>query len=146
WPADRLSVSRLNSALAVRGGTMSPVATARVPGLLLLAGLVVGCSPESQKPGAPPPPKVTVARPVMYPVQAYYEYNGHLDAVQTVDVRARVKGLLKKVHFTEGDEVAKGALLYTIDDREYQTAVRRTAADKAKADADVLNWKAQVRL
>src|SRR5688572_2007918 len=95
---------------------------------------------------APPPPTATVARPVPYPVQAYYEYNGHLAAVETVEVRARVKGILQEVHFVEGDEVEAGAPLYTIDPREYRTAVARATADQARAAADIDNWTAQIRL
>lgn len=119
----------------------------RVPAVLL-AGLLVatGCQRAKPTPPAPPPPPVTVARPVAYPVQNYYEYNGHLEAVESVEVRARVKGLLQDVHFVEGDEVEAGAPLYTIDPREYKTAVARAAADQAKARADIANWKAQIRL
>ena len=115
---------------------------------LLCAALVglAGCQRQKPAPPAPPPPKVTVARPVAYPVQSYYEYNGHLEAVETVEVRARVKGLLEAVHFVEGDEVEAGAPLYTIDPREYRTAVARATADQAKAKADIANWKAQIRL
>jgi multidrug efflux system membrane fusion protein len=92
------------------------------------------------------PPKVTVAHPVAVPVQGYYEYNGHLDAVEMVEIKARVKGLLQEVHFKEGDEVEAGTKLYTIDPREYKTAAARSSADVAKAIADIDNWKAQIKL
>jgi len=120
----------------------------RLMACLLLTGIVslAGCKRDKATPPAPPPPKVTVARPVAYPVQSYYEYNGHLEAVEAVEVRARVKGLLQEVHFVEGDEVEVGAPLFTIDPREYRTAVARATADQAKATADIANWKAQIRL
>ncbi len=96
---------------------------------------------------------VTVARPATADVQSYYEYNGYLDAVETVEIRARVKGFLTKVSLTEeggeireGDEVKAGAKLYTIDPREYQAAVAKADADILKADADIINAKAQVAL
>lgn len=118
--------------------------------LVCLAALglaaLAGCRREKPAPPAPPAPAVTVAHPAVYPVQSYYEYNGHLEAVETVDVRARVKGLLTAVHFVEGDEVEKGAPLYTIDPREYRTGVARAAADQARARADIDNWKAQIKL
>lgn len=112
----------------------------------LLAGLAAaGCK---GKPGAeaPPAPRVTVARTVMAPVRDYYEYNGYLDTTETVEVRARVKGLLTAIHFTEGTEVNKGDLLYEIDQREYVTAEKKAVAEVEKAKADVLNWEAQIKL
>lgn len=119
---------------------------------------LAGCQRQPTAPPDMPPPKVTVARPVSHPVQSYYEYNGHLDAVEMVEIKARVKGLLQTVHFVEGEEVEgptlgpdgevvkPGALLYTIDPREYRTAVARASADLAKATADIGNWQAQIKL
>jgi RND family efflux transporter MFP subunit len=104
-----------------------------------LAGCKVGAPP----PAEPPPAKVTVARPVMTPVQDFNEYNGHLEAVEMVEVKARVKGLLQEVYFKEGEEIAAGAKLYLIDPREYKTAVARSKADIAKAEGDLNNWKAK---
>src|SRR5262249_42902140 len=80
--------------------------------LLLLIGLaaLAGCRSGKQSPPAPPPPDVTVARPVWRQVQNYREYTGYLEPVETVNVRTRVRGFLRKIHFTEGAEVAKGDL------------------------------------
>lgn len=117
---------------------------------LLAAGLAVGCKPthaDGPSPGAaPPPPLVTVARPAVYPVQNYYDYNGHLEAVETVEIRARVKGFLEKVFFKEGDEVKVGDPLYVIDPREFQSAVSRSKSDIARAVADAASAEAQVLL
>ncbi len=93
-----------------------------------------------------PPPVVTVAEPVLYPVQHYLEYNGFLDAVETVQIKARVKGFLKEIHFKEGDEVSKDDLLYKIDPREYEAGVAKSKADIEKSKADILNSKAQISL
>ncbi|MBA4067346.1 MAG: hypothetical protein C0501_27280 [Isosphaera sp.] len=135
-----------------------------------LAGLaaalaVAGCA--RLKPGPPPQkaPAVTVIRPGTAPVTTYWEYNGYLEEVEKVDVRARVKGFLTRVNFREGTEVTgafrwlngdllyPGDLLYQIDKREYVTAKAKAEADLAKARADVLkaeadieNYKAQVGL
>lgn len=122
----------------------------RVPFCLaLFAAAAVGLAGcKRTPPAAPafPPPVVAVAKPVERMVQGYLEYNGHLEAVEMVEVKARVKGLLQEVHFAEGEEVAKGAELYTIDPREYKAAVKRAEADLAKATADIDNWKAQIKL
>jgi RND family efflux transporter MFP subunit len=113
---------------------------------LLLAFIALGCNREKASPPAPPPPKVTVAHPVMYPVQSYFEYNGNLRSREAVEVKAQVKGILQQVHFVEGEEVEAGTLLYTIDPREYRAAVSRATADQSKATADIANWKAQIKL
>lgn len=106
----------------------------------------VGCDKRAAVPPAPPPPAVTVARPVSYPVQEYYEYNGYLDAIESVEIRARVQGFLNDVLFHEGDEVKQGDRLYQIDPREYEADVAKGKADIAKAAADIENAKAQIKL
>lgn len=108
-------------------------------GLAFAVGVsLVGCrGGQPQEKAAMPPPAVTVARGVTVPVQAYFEYNGYLDAVEAVQVKARVKGQLKSVLFTEGSEVPSGKLLYEIDPAEYVVAVAKAKADKAKAVAEL---------
>jgi multidrug efflux system membrane fusion protein len=100
-----------------------------------------GCQREKPAPQAPPAPTVTITQPVMTPVQAYLEYNGNLEAIETVQIIARVKGILMEVLFTEGDEVKKDAPLYKIDPREYIAAVKRAEADKQKAATEVKRAK-----
>jgi len=128
----------------------------RIGGFAALAAVLAGCGKEKGPPPPPPPPAVSVAKPATAPVQHFYEYNGHLETTQMVEVRARVKGLLTKVHFKEGMEVrgqrgggfltVPGELLYSIDEREYRTSVKKGEADHEKAKADIDNWKAQVNL
>ena len=79
-------------------------------------------------------------------MQNYYDFNGNLDAVETVEIRARVKGFLNKVFFKEGDEVKAGDKLYDIDPREYEAAVAKSNADIAKAVADRASADANVLL
>lgn len=86
-----------------------------------------------------------MVKPVSYDVQKYFEYNGYLRAVETVEIRARVKGYLDKVHFTEGVEVKLNEPLYTIDPRQYQANVAKSKADIAKAVADKANALAQTK-
>src|SRR5438309_642926 len=75
-----------------------------------VAGLI-GCQRGKGPPPAPPPPAVTVTKPIMAPVQSYYEYNGYLEAIESVQVKARVKGFLDEIAFAEGEEVKAGDLL-----------------------------------
>src|SRR3984957_3800429 len=114
--------------------------------LIVSIAIVSGCQRAKTAPPAPPPPQVTVARPVAYKVQHYLEYNGFLDAVETVQFKVRVKGFLEEINFTEGEEVKKDKVLYRIDDREYVAAVAKSKAAIARANADVENSKAQIKL
>ena len=105
-----------------------------LPGVLLAAALFVfaGCKSEDQSgpaAAAPPPPKVLVSHPVERPLAETREYTGHLEAVETVSVRARVRGVLHKIQFKEGAEVEQGSLLYEIDPSEYQAAVNEQEAE-----------------
>jgi multidrug efflux system membrane fusion protein len=121
--------------------------TGRVTLGVLVACLVsFGCQKPKAAPQAPPPPTVSVAKPSMQKVQPYYEYNGYLDAIETVQVKARVKGVIEKIAFTEGAEIKKGDLLYVIDPREYVAAEAKAKADIKKAEADAANAKAQMHL
>lgn len=110
-----------------------------LPGLLLagLIGLAAGCARKAEAPPAPPPPVVTVVKPVPYLVQKYLEYNGYLDAVETVQVTARVKGFLRKIDFVEGSEVHVDQELYEIDRREFEATLKKAEADRLKAMAEL---------
>jgi RND family efflux transporter MFP subunit len=118
-----------------------------IPRLLiaLLAALVLtGCRHEA----APPeqsPSTVTVARVEQRPVVDYHEFTGQTEAVESVDIRARVRGFLTKIHFTEGTEVEEGALLYEIDPRSYEAEVRQAAAevDRLKAQLELAKSEEQ---
>src|SRR5438270_7924469 len=77
-----------------------------------------GCREKAPPP--PPPPAVTVARPVEREVIEWDEYQGRLDAVDSVEVRARVSGLIVSEPFVEGALVKKGDLLVEIDVRPFR--------------------------
>jgi len=81
--------------------------------------------------GAPqfPPPDVSVAPVVRRSVTEWDDYSGHIEAIESAEIRPRVAGHLNRVHYREGGLVEKDQLLFTIDDREY-----RAAADAARAD------------
>lgn len=74
----------------------------------------------------PPPPKVSVAHPQMRSIVEYDDYNGWLEAPQTVEVRSRVRGHIDKVHFTDGQLVKKGDLLFELDPRPFQQNIDRS--------------------
>ena len=101
-----------------------------------------GCARKKEPPPAPPPPQVMVAKPVQFPVQKYLEFNGYLEAVETVQITARVKGFLNDITFTEGAEVKKGDPLFVIDPREFEASLKKAQGDKLKATAEVKRAKA----
>ena len=94
-------------------GTHTTGATASRFFLLLLA-LCAGCQKESPQ-AAEPLPVVPISHPVGRPVTDYVDFTGRTDAVQSVNIVARVTGYLVKMPFAEGAEVKKGELLFQID-------------------------------
>jgi multidrug efflux system membrane fusion protein len=97
--------------------------------------LTVGCQkngpPDSA--AAPPPVPVTVSQPVSKEVVEWDEYQGWVEAVDTVAIRARVAGYLDSIHFKDGAEVQKGDLLFVIDPRQYKAELDRAQADLLQA-------------
>jgi RND family efflux transporter MFP subunit len=101
---------------------------------LALAGLLGGCNREAVSQQAPPPPpEVSVAPAFQREVQEFEEFTARLEAPDTVELRARVAGALDKVHFAEGQRVAQGDLLFTIDPRPFAAEVARAEAQLATA-------------
>lgn len=78
--------------------------------------------------GPAPPPPVTVAKPVVKDIVEQTDFIGRFEAVDRVDIRARVSGYLDKVHFQDGTLVRAGALLFTIDPRPYRNALEQAKA------------------
>ncbi|MDH4059183.1 MAG: efflux RND transporter periplasmic adaptor subunit [Aquincola sp.] len=105
--------------------------------------IVGGCSPAQSQGGPGGPPPVSVAPAVERTLQTSEDFSARIEALETVELRSRVAGTLERVHFREGQRVAKGALLFTIDSRpfaadleraEAQVAAARTQADLAEAE------------
>ncbi|MDH4259676.1 MAG: efflux RND transporter periplasmic adaptor subunit [Gammaproteobacteria bacterium] len=85
-----------------------------------------------------PPPDVSVAQVVKKSVTEWDDYSGHVEAVESAEIRARVAGQLNRVHYREGGLVEKGQLLFTIDDREYAAAADAARANLARADSRLM--------
>lgn len=98
---------------------------------LSLTGLATGCGPgkPAEPPPAPPPAKAVFQTPREESLTETREYTGNLEAVETVSIRARVRGTLDKVLFEEGTEVQAGDLLYQLDPSEYQAVVEEKRAE-----------------
>lgn len=111
----------------------------RVYAVVALLALAAGCSGKNgDKHDAPPPPAtVVVAEVSQKTVPIYSEFVGQTKAEETVELRARVEGVLQKVYFREGMPVKKGQLLFTIDKRPFQAALQSANALAAKAVSDL---------
>ncbi|HWK34052.1 MAG TPA: efflux RND transporter periplasmic adaptor subunit [Hyphomicrobium sp.] len=90
------------------------------------------------------PPVLTVSRPVSRKVIEWDEFTGRFDAVEAVDVRARISGYLTEVKFTDGEDVKEGDLLFTIDPRPFERALDQAKAQLNQATVSVSNAKLDV--
>jgi membrane fusion protein, multidrug efflux system len=85
----------------------------------------------------PPPATVVVAKVQQKTVPIYSEYVGQTKAFETVEVRARVEGVLQRVYFKEGMPVRQGALLFSIDKAPFEATLQSAKAILAKSEADL---------
>ncbi len=102
---------------------------------LLFALTLAGCDEKAQSQGAAPPPQVTVAQPVKRTVTDWDEFTGRFEAIQEVQVRARVGGFVNSVEFKDGAIVRAGDLLYIIDPRPFEAVVLQAEGQLADARA-----------
>jgi len=100
-----------------------------------IAGLA-GCGKPQAQTAAPPPPAVSVAAAIERQVINTDEFPGRIEAVESVQMRARVSGYIESVNFKPGAAVRKGDLLFVIDPRPFQ-------AELARAEAALSNTRAQ---
>ncbi|OKO71555.1 hemolysin secretion protein D [Bradyrhizobium sp. AS23.2] len=111
-----------------------------VPIGMLLALLLGGCDEKAQsRVAAPPPPPVTVAQPVKRTVTDWDEFTGRFEAIEEVQVRARVGGFVNSVEFKDGAIVHAGDLLYVIDPRPFEAVALQAQGllDDARAKAEL---------
>ena len=101
--------------------------------LIALALSACGDTPAQQPAAAPPP--VTVAQPVKRTVTDWDEFTGRFEAVQEVQVRARVGGFVTSVEFRDGSIVKAGDLLYVIDSRPFEAVAEQAEGQLSDARA-----------
>ena len=107
--------------------------------LAVATPLLAGCGSNSApaQNAAPPPPAVTIAKPEKRTIVDQDEYVGRFVAVDSVEVRSRLSGYLASIHFTDGQMVKKGDLLFTIDRRPFQIVLEQARANLAQARANL---------
>ena len=104
-------------------------------GALALAGCDDGSSGQADAAAQAAPPEVTVAHPRAENLVEWTEFTGRFEAIEWVEVQARVSGYLNSVDFQDGQLVDKGQLLFVIDPRPFEVALKEAQADLGSADA-----------
>lgn len=107
--------------------------------MALTASALVSCKPKQQTPPPMPPQEVSVIKIVPRPVTVSEEYVAQADAKDTVEIRARVGGILERQAFEDGAHVKKGQTLYVIDQEPYKVALAQAKAALAQAKAGYVN-------
>ncbi|WP_313651778.1 efflux RND transporter periplasmic adaptor subunit [Pantoea sp.] len=102
-------------------------------GMILLIAQLSGCDKGVAQNAPPAPPEVSAAPVLVKPVSQWDNFNGRVEAVQSVQLRPRISGYIDSVNYREGDEVRKGQVLFTIDDRSYRAALEQARAELARA-------------
>src|SRR3954452_17123063 len=105
------------------------------PLTVLLAIALSGCGDKPPPPAAAAPPTVTVAQPTKRTVTDWDEFTGRFEAVEEVQIRARVGGFVTSVEFRDGAFVRTGDLLYVIDSRPFEAAAEQVDGQLSDARA-----------
>jgi multidrug efflux system membrane fusion protein len=104
------------------------------------------CSGENSKqPAAFPPVPVTVADVIAESVPVQISAIGNVEAYSTVGIKSQIGGTLMHVHFKEGQDVNKGDILFTIDPRPYESALKQAEANLSRDKAQMENSRVEVR-
>jgi RND family efflux transporter MFP subunit len=99
--------------------------------------LFSGCDKPRTNSSEAKVPEVVATTPIADEVSDFAEFTGRLDALKTVDVRARATGYVLQVPFKEGDQVHEGDLLFQIDTEPYQADLNQAEANVNLAEADL---------
>jgi multidrug efflux system membrane fusion protein len=119
----------------------------RALALVLLALFTTACGDRATAQKAPPPAPavpVMVAEAVQRSVPLKVSAVGNVQAFTTVGVKSQVAGEIKEVHFTEGRDVKRGDLLFTIDPRPFESALRQAEAALGQRRAEVTQARANI--
>ncbi len=114
-------------------------------GLLLLAVFSSGCSSEKSKKPVSAPIPVTVSTVIQKTVPVQLRAIGNVQAYSTVTIKSKVGGELVRVHFTEGQDVKKGDLIFTIDPRPYEATLKQAEANLERDLVQAKNAKEDAR-
>ena len=123
---------------------MSATRRSFLTGAAFLA-IVLAAPSAMAQPASSAPPAVGVVTLERQPMTDSYEFNGRVQAINSVNIVARVTAWLDKQLFVEGTDVKKGDLLYTLEKPPFQAAVDRQKAAVAQAEAQLANADIELR-
>src|SRR6478736_5900468 len=103
-----------------------------------------GCARKSGTEQQTAAVQVVVTTPIKKSIVEWDEYVGRFDAVDFVEVRARVSGYLQSIHFEEGQIVNEGDLLFIIDPRPFAAELNRAKAQVVEAKANLAQSTAKL--
>jgi membrane fusion protein (multidrug efflux system) len=107
--------------------------------LPLIAAALCGCGQKADAPQAPPPPEVVVMKVTPSRITLHDEYAAQTQAVEAVEIRARVGGILERQAFKDGSPVKRNELLFVIDQQPYRSALAQARANLGQAQASLFN-------
>ncbi len=110
---------------------------------IVMTVFLFSCSKKSGPPLRPPVP-VTAVAVVQKTVPVQIRAIGNVEAYSTISVKSQIEGVLTRIHFEEGQDVNKGDLLFTIDPRPYEAALKQAEANLAKDTAQLENARVEV--
>jgi len=103
-------------------------------GGLVALGVLAACG-QNNTYQAPPPPQVTVAKPVEQKITRYFEATGNTAAVNSADLVARVPGFIQEINYQDGAQVKKGTVLFTIEPGPYGLKMDQAKSAQTGAEA-----------
>jgi RND family efflux transporter MFP subunit len=104
--------------------------------VLILPMMLAACGEGGQDTGAMPPAEVDVSLPLKRTLTEWDEYTGRFEAVEGVEIRARVTGYLQEIKFQDGQLVKKDDVLFVIDPRPFEYALQRAEAQYGLAEKE----------
>lgn len=105
---------------------------AMIAGCMSFLVAAAGCARKAEKPKGRPPALVVIAAATQQDVPVQLRAIGTMEASESVTIKTQISGELTQVAFREGQDVQKGALLFQLDPRNYQAAVRKAEANLAR--------------
>jgi len=112
--------------------------TSRALTLAFVTLVFAGCTQEPPL-AKTPPVEVVISQPIKEKVADWDTYTGTIEAMESVEVRSRVRGEIKEVKFKDGDEISAGAELFVIDSDPFK-------ADLKSAEGQLTTWQAKLKL
>ena len=119
--------------IKLEGSACSRRALAALAGAIL--ALVASTASAQMQPGNMPPPAVVVQQIEIQPIDAHDEFIAQAEAIEAVDIRARVQGFLEEIAFESGQRIEEGDLLFRIEPDQYEAQLASTRAQLSRAEA-----------